>query len=212
MYINIELFEVLGLAYDDLIYLAAIHQKNGEWLQEKMPQEKYERFKELDLIKHVKAKNKQEHPYISVRLSDKATKFLTDLTFEGVVDQEVEVLMNWLVEIYKSKSNGIIKNKTEAKRRLHWFKTITQIRGNHLALLLKCFILDCYSPDSGLTVQEYMAQNPRGVLNNMLDNICFSQESMFDKHKTLDKSPLWKYFQDNIEYVKEVWRKNNLEV
>ena len=50
-----------------------------------------------------------------------------------------------------------------------------------------------------------MEQNPRGVLSNMLDNICFSPISVFDKHKTLDKSPLYIYYEDNKEYVNQVW-------
>ena len=55
-----------------------------------------------------------------------------------------------------------------------------------------------------------MEQNPRGVLSNMLDNLCFNPTSVFDKHKTLDKSPLYKYFEDNQEYIEKMWESKNL--
>jgi hypothetical protein len=56
-----------------------------------------------------------------------------------------------------------------------------------------------------------MEQNSRGVLSNILDNVCFNPTSVFDKHKTLDKSPLWQYYEENIEYINKVWESKGLE-
>lgn len=211
MYINLTVLNKSGLEYSDLIFLAAINQTETEFLIENLPDVVYERFKEQNLIKHIKPKNKKEHLYNSLRVSDVGSKLLADLSYEGAVDSETEVIADWLIGIYKSKSGGIVKNKTETKRRIQWFKTATQIRGNKLAVLLQCFMQDTYNEADGYTVKEFMERNPRGVLSNMVDNICWMPTSLYDKHKTLDKSPLWQYYEDNLEYVKQIWATKNLE-
>lgn len=210
MYINFPIFEKNNLLLSDLVFLVAIKQTQTDFLLKNLTENNYNRFKELSLVKHIKTKKKDEHPYISLRLDKKAEELLINLSFEGAVDSETEILVNWLINIYKAKSGGIIKNKTEVKRRCQWFKTITAITGNKLAVLLQCFIQDTYNEQDGLTVKEFMEQNPRGVLNNMLDNLFFSPTSVFDKHYTLDKSPLYNYFSDNQEYVEQIWRNKNL--
>jgi hypothetical protein len=91
-----------------------------------------------------------------------------------------------------------------------WFKTITDIRENRLAVLLQCFLSDCFNEDDGLSVKEFMEQNPRGVLSNMLDNVFWQPTSLYDKHKTLDKSPLYTYYEDNREYVNQIWESKGL--
>lgn len=209
-YINIKLFEKSNLLPSDLVFLAAIKNKEVEYLIKYLTESDYNRFKTLSLVKHVKVKRKDEHLYMSLRLEKKTEELLINLSFAGAVDEETEILVNWLINVYKSKSGGIIKNKTEIKRKCMWFKTITNITGNKLAVLLQCFIQDTYSEQDGLTVKEFMEQNPRGVLNNMLDNLFFSPTSVFDKHYTLDKSPLYRYFEDNQEYVEQIWRQKNL--
>ena len=210
MFINFSLFEKSNLLPSDLVFLAAIKNKEVEYLIKNLTESDYNRFKELSLVKHIKAKKKDEHPYISLRLEKKTEELLINLSFEGAVDEETEILVSWLINVFKSKSGGIIKNKTEIRRKCMWFKTITNITGNKLAVLLQCFIQDTYNEQDGLTVKEFMEQNPRGVLNNMLDNLFFSPTSVFDKHYTLDKSPLYNYFTDNQEYVENIWRQKNL--
>lgn len=211
MYINLSVLAKSGLEYSDLVFLCAINQTQTDWLIENLTEDIYSHFERLSLIKHVKQKSKKEHLYNSVRLSDLGKSLLADLSYEGAVDSETEIIADWLINIYKSKSGGIIKNKTETKRRIHWFKTVTQIKGNKLATLLQCFIQDTFNEQDGLSVKEFMEQNPRGVLSNMLDNVCWSPTSLYDKHKTLDKSPLWQYYEDNTEYVNKVWQSKNLE-
>lgn len=209
MYINYSLFIKSGLSADDLLALLAAKQIEKEVLLT-LTEDKISRLEELSLVTYIKGKV-NEDKRLKLRLSDKGKELLNNLSFEGAVDSESSVIVDWLIKVYKAKSGGIIKNKQEILRRIHWFKTITQISGNHLALLLQCFINDTYNPDSGESVQEFMKNNPRGVLNNMLDNLAWSPTSIMDKHKTLDKSPLYIYYTNNLEYVKEVWRKNNLE-
>lgn len=80
-----------------------------------------------------------------------------------LLDSETEVIADWLINIYKAKSGGIVKNKTEIKRRIQWFKTVTQIKGNKLAVLLQSFLQDTYNEQDGLTVKEFMEQKIQGV-------------------------------------------------
>ena len=211
MYLNISVFTKSNLQFSDLVFLAAINQTETDWLIENLNEGVYSRFNELSLIKHIKQKSKKEHLYTSLRLSDSGKSLLVNLSYEGAVDSETEVIADWLINIYKAKSGGIVKNKTEIKRRIQWFKTATQIKGNKLAVLLQSFLQDTYNEQDGLTVKEFMEQNSRGVLSNMLDNVCFNPTSVFDKHKTLDKSPLWQYYEENIEYINKVWESKGLE-
>ena len=211
MYLNISVFTKSNLQFSDLVFLAAINQTETDWLIENLNEDVYRRFSAFSLITHIKQKSKKEHLYTSLRISEVGAKFLADISYEGAVDSETEVIADWLINIYKAKSGGIVKNKTEIKRRIHWFKTVTQIKGNKLAVLLQSFLQDTYNEQDGLTVKEFMEQNSRGVLSNMLDNVCFNPTSVFDKHKTLDKSPLWQYYEENIEYINKVWESKGLE-
>ena len=211
MYINLSVLGKSGLEYSDLVFLVAINQTETDWLIENLNEDVYRRFSAFSLITHIKQKSKKEHLYVSLRLSDSGKSLLVNLSYEGAVDSETEVIADWLINIYKAKSGGIVKNKTEIKRRIHWFKTATQIKGNKLAVLLQSFLQDTYNEQDGLTVKEFMEQNSRGVLSNMLDNVCFNPTSVFDKHKTLDKSPLWQYYEENIEYINKVWESKGLE-
>lgn len=211
MHINLSILEKSGLLFSDLVFLAAINQTETEWLTENFKDSDYERFERLSIIKHIKQKSKKEHLYVSLRLSDLGKSLLVNLSYEGAVDSETDIIADWLINIYKSKSGGIVKNKTEIKRRIQWFKTATQIKGNRLAVLLQCFMQDTFNEQDGLTVKEFMEQNPRGVLSNMLDNVCWNPTSLYDKYKTLDKSPLWQYYEDNIEYINKIWESKNLE-
>ena len=211
MYLNISVFTKSNLQFSDLVFLAAINQTETDWLIENLNEDVYRRFSAFSLITHIKQKSKKEHLYTSLRISEVGAKFLADISYEGAVDSETEVIADWLINIYKAKSGGIVKNKTEIKRRIHWFKTATQIKGNKLAVLLQSFLQDTYNEQDGLTVKEFMEQNSRGVLSNMLDNVCFNPTSVFDKHKTLDKSPLWQYYEENIEYINKVWESKGLE-
>ena len=209
MYINLSVLGKSGLEYSDLVFLAAIKQVDKDVL-EKLKGDVFNRLEGLSLLTSIKGK-KGDNPIYNIRLSEKGKKLMADLSFEGAVDSETEIIADWLINIYKSKSGGIVKNKTETKRRIQWFKTVTQIKGNKLAVLLQCFLQDTYNEQDGLTVKEFMEQNPRGVLSNMLDNVCWNPTSLYDKYKTLDKSPLWQYYEDNIEYINKIWESKNLE-
>lgn len=208
MYINFSLSP--NLLCGDIEKLTAIKQKETEWLKVNLSESDLSRFEELNFISRVKPKNKAEHPLESLRLSDKGKKLTVDLSYEGVVDAESQTLADWVIKVYSSRKGGFVKNKTELARRVQWFKTITSIGGNHLALLIQSAILDTYDPDCGESFYEFKDKNSRGLLSNMGENLFWSPTSIMDKHKTLDKSPLYTYYIDNQSYVENIWREKGL--
>lgn len=133
---------------------------------------------------------------------------MVKLSYEGSPDDESKTIAEWIFSVFKNRSGGIIKNKTESIRRLYWFKTVTTIKGNFLALLIQSFFADTYDSNSGLSVKEFMEENKRGVLNQMCDNICWSPPNHFARNYTLADSPLYRYYEDNKDYIEEIWKTN----
>ena len=204
MYINFEIIKD-GLFLGDVELLTAIKQKQTDWLAKHLKEEVLERFKQDGLVDVLQSKKKDSMYWEGLKLTDTGKKFLMNLSFEGVADEESKTLAAWVINEYKGKEGGIVKNKQEVLRRLHWFKTITQIRGNRLAVLIQCAIADTYSQDKGSSFKDYKRDNPRAMLSNMADNLFWSPTSIHDKNKTVDKSPLYNYFESNQEYIEKVW-------
>ena len=203
MYINLSVLGKSGLEYSDLVFLAAIKQVDKKVL-ENLTGDIFNRLEGLSLLISIKGK-KGDNPIYNIRLSEKGKKLMTDLSFEGAVDEESEKIRDWVVSVYKNKNGGIVKNKTELGRRIHWFKTITEIKGNFLAVLIQCVMQDTYDPECGQSFYEAKKDSPRLILSNLAENLFWMPQSHFDKHYTLDKSPLFTYYEDNQEYIKQVW-------
>lgn len=201
MYLNFNVYPEQLLPCD-LYYLLVIKLVKTDI---NIPEDVLSRFETLSLTKMIKGKGKEEER-LKLRLSDKGKDLLVKLSYEGSGDEESQKLSEWLIGIYKSKSGGIVKNKAEVLRRLHWFKMNTQIWGNRLAVLLQCAISDSYNPESGESFYEFKKVNPRAILSNLCDNLLWKPESIHDKHKTLDKSPLYTYYEDNKEYIENIWK------
>lgn len=207
MYINLKQVNKY-LQRGDLELLCAIKQGDTEYLIETYWLDEKKRFEELDLITEVKTKKKGEHPYKALRLTEKAKKMLISMSFEGSCDEETETLGNWIINTYKNKAGGIVKNKIELKRRLQWYKTITGINGNFLALLIQCAMNDTYDPECGQSFYDYKKDNPRGILSNMGENLMWTPPNNFARKYTLVDSTLYRYYEDNEDYIKAVWFKN----
>lgn len=203
MYINLQQVNKY-LKRGDLELLIAIKLVDTEYLNRELTEVDLSRFEALEFIERVKSPKKGETP---LRLSKKAKTYLNDISYEGSVDDETNILADWLIGVYKNKPGGIVKNKTEFKRRLMWFKTITQISGNFLAVLLQSYIADTYNEQDGISVKEFMEQNPRGQLSNMLDFLCWRPPNHFARNYTLADSPLYRYYEDNEAYIEEMWAK-----
>lgn len=201
MYLNFNIYPQ-ELLPEDLYYLLAIKLVKTDV---DIPEASLRRFETLSLTKYIKGKS-DENERLKLRLSDKGKDLMVKLSYEGTGDIESQKLSEWLIGIYKSKSGGIVKNKAEVLRRLQWFKMNTRIFGNRLALLLQCAISDSYNPESGESFYEFKKSNPRAILSNLCENLLWKPESIHDKHKTLDKSPLYTYYEDNKEYIENIWK------
>lgn len=204
MYINFHELQKSGLEHQDLFFLVAIKQKEEEHIQEYYNGDVIEDWLEKGWIKKLK---KGE-----IRIDTKGTKLLTKISTSSKVTEDTERIVQWLIKVYKSKDGGIVKNKTETARRCQWFSDETGLQKNKLALLLKCFIEDSYSSDSGVTIIEAKRQNPRLVLSQMVDNIFWSPPNHFSRIYKLDESPLYRYYEDNVEYVEQMFQKNGVDV
>lgn len=208
MWFNTQLFIKKQLQIGDLEKLTAIKVREPN-LSYFVSEDDLKRFEQLNYIKYVKPTKKGQSALELVRIDKKGSDLLLDLARTGGVDDDITVLLNWLVNVYKSREKGIVKNKKEIERQLSWFSDITGFKKNKLALLLSCFINDIYD-DESVSFVEYKKYNPRAVLSNMLDNLIHKSDNLFNKHYNLDNSPLFTYYLDNKEYVEEVWRKNNI--
>lgn len=204
MYLNLDLFYSSNLTPDQLIQLLNIKQKRTEYINEAFLEE----FQANGLISYIKAKKKSQNPLELVRLSKQGEEFLNRLSFVGAVDEETNILAQWIIKEYKERDGGFVKNKTELARRVKWFKETTGIKGNKLALLLKLAMKDTYSNDVGMSFNEYKRENPRAILSNCAENLFWTPPNLFSKHYSLSESVLYTYFEDNEQYVREVWDKN----
>lgn len=203
MYINLKQTQKY-LIRGDLELLTAIKQVDTEYLNKELTETDLSRFEALEFIERVKTPKKGQTP---LRLTKKAKNYLNEISYEGSADSESEQIRDWLVKVYKLRKRGIVKNKTEILRRIQWFKTITGIKGNFLGILLQSFIQDTYDESLNLSVEDFMDKNPRGVLSNMLDLVCWNPPNNFARHYTLADSPLYKYFEDNQAYIEDLWEK-----
>lgn len=199
-YINLDLLIKKQISPEELVQLIAIKQRKENLIKEEF----LGRFEELGYTKYIKGKKSSKISEL-VRLSPIGEKLLNDLSFAGAVDEETEKIADWIIGVYKNKEGGIVKNKTELKRRLQWFKETTQIKGNFLAVLIQLAMLDTYNPECGQSFYDAKKENPRLILSNMAENLLWMPASHFDRNYTLDKSPLYTYFEDNEQYVRQVW-------
>lgn len=205
MYINftvLEKFLEKGWKLEDLLYLCAIKNKDAEHAEKY--NENKEKLIEAGFVKLLKDG--------SPRLDKKGTDFLNKVSKSDRISPETEKLSEWITNYYKKRKGGIVRNKSELKRRCEWYSNITGISGNALAVLVSLFIIDVYDSESGLSIEEFKEQNPRMVLNNMAENIFWKPNNHFSKNYTLEDSPLYEYFETNKKYVETQWKKKGIEI
>lgn len=211
MYIEFTKLKKYPLSPQDYFILSAIKNKAIEYLIRTVKEDDLRRFEELSLIKYVKSKSKQESTLDRVRIDKKGNEVLKDISTSGTISEDIVVLVDWLIKLYKGRSNGLLKNKAETLRRLQWFSDVTGIRKNKLALLLSSFAADSYCPDSGETFQEFKNNNPRALYHNLVDNIAWAPSNNFSQHYRLEESPLEKYREEHESYIENLWAKHGLE-
>ncbi len=201
MWFNTELFKKRNLQIGDLEKLTAIKVKDSE-LEYFLNEDDLKRFESLNYIKYIKGK---QSFFERVRLDKKGSDLLIALSKSGGIDEEAIKIKDWVILVYKKKNGGIVKNKAELERRIIWFKDVTGICGNFLGMLIQSAMNDTYDPECGQNFYDSKKENPRLILSNLAENLFWMPDSHFDKHYTLDKSPLFIYYENNKEYVEKLW-------
>lgn len=202
MYLNFNTLYKSGLMEElgNLMFLIALKQKDLEATDLYYNGDVVEEWLEKGWIKRLK---KGE-----LRIDSKGELLLKELSSsDGGVSESTTKIVEWLIKVYKSKPNGIVKNKKETLRRCQWWVDQTGIDENKLALLLKSFMADSYDPSLGTSIEEQRKVNPRLVISLMTDNIFWTPPNNFARHYTLDDSPLWRYYEDNIDWINQIWEK-----
>lgn len=201
MYINFDKLNSFLKEFDleDLFYLLAVKQKDQENI------EKYhsEKIANSDYVKSLKSGEK--------RIDKKGEKLLKDLSSSSKVTEEIKTISDWIYKNFKDREGGIVKSKLELERRLLWFSEQTGWQKNKLALLISTFIMNTYSKESGLSIEEAKKENPRMVLNNIAENMLWTPPNHFSRIYKLEESPLNRFYEDNEEYIEQIWKQNNIE-
>lgn len=206
MFINFEKYRKTKLSEKEVFLLCAIKNKDFQYIKDSVEM-LIEKFVEGGLAKYIKGK-KQEPQYEKVRLTPKGEKLLKDLSSSSV-SEDTKILGDWLINYYKNREGGIVKNKAETLRRMQWFSDETGLTKNRLAVLLKSYISNTYNPEMGVSFEEYKKENPRAVLSNMVDNVFWSPPNIYSRHYKIEESPLYSYYQDNIEVIENLLKKYN---
>lgn len=201
MYLNFKILDKFQeqFSFREFLYLCAVKQQDKEYQEEYYSLNPNQKLLEQGYIKTLKSGE--------LRLDKKGTELLKNISKSDEITEDTEKLCDWLVKVYKGREDGIVKNKQELKRRCQWFQDQTGIYKNKLALLLQCFIQDSYTKETGLTINEFKAENPRMVLSNMVDNVFWKPKDNFARHYNLTDSPLYQYYEDNKEYINKIWEK-----
>lgn len=185
MYINFPLFEKSGLQNSDLVFLAAIKQTQTEFLLKNLKEDDYNRFKELSLVKHIKVKRKDEHPYISLRLDKKAEQLLVDIETPETEEQD-KTVFEWLKSYYL-KAGKEIGNGAKTLRHIRDFRVKSGIQKNNLIKL----------------VLDFLAENEER--SKKLEYIWYYPKTAFATRFDLEESWLWNHFIKNKERLEKTF-------
>jgi hypothetical protein len=185
MYINLSVFTKSQLLFSDLIFLCAISQTETTWLIENLTEDIYERFKAISLVKHIKTKNKKEHSYESLRLSESGKTLLSQLEEAEVEEQDERIFL--LLENHYRKLGKDIGNKSKTKRHIRDFRVKGKIEKNNLINLVLDFL------------QENEDKSKR------LEYIFYYPKTAFETKFNLDGSWLWNHFEKNKERISKTF-------
>lgn len=183
MYINLNLFLKSGLENSDLIFLTAIAQTESQYLIENLTENTYNRFEALKLIKHIKPKNKKEHRYNSLRLSEGGKKLLSELETPDVEEQDI-LIFNWLKKYYLERDKEI-GNSKKTLSHIKNFRVKSCIEKNNLIKL----------------VLHFLEQNEER--SRRLEYIFYFSKTPFATKFDLEESWLWKHFIKNKETIEK---------
>jgi hypothetical protein len=176
MYINLKTLEKSGLQFDDVVFLCALNQKDSEFLISNLTDLAFGRFVVLSLLTNVKSKRKDEHPYISLRLSEVGKQLLFDLEEAEVLEEDSKVL-EWMCDEYL-RQGKTIGNKKRTARHIRDFRIKSSVEKNNLIRLCLDFLSD-------ETNMDY---------NNVLEYAFYKPMTAFQTRFQLEDSRLYKHY------------------
>lgn len=185
MYINLTIFTKSQLLFSDLIFLYAISQTEIEWLIENLDKDIYERFKALSLVKHIKAKNKKEHAYVSLRLSEVGKQLLSELEEAPSLEEDSKVFV-WLSNYYKNAGKEI-GNRKKTLSYIKDFRVKSGICKNNLIKLCVDFL------------------NENEERSNKLQFIFYYPKTVFATRFDLEESWLYSHYLKKEYYFKSIF-------
>jgi hypothetical protein len=187
MYINLSVLGKANILFEDVVFLAAISQKESEFLINNLTDTTFKRFETLSLLTNVKSKKKDEHPYVSLRLNEAGKQLLSDLE-EAEIEEQDEKVLNWLCEQYL-KLGKTVGNKKRTARHIRDFRIKSGIEKNNLIKIC----LDFISDDDNM---EY---------NNILEFAFYKPMTAFQTRFQLEDSRLFKHFIKHRERLEKTF-------
>ena len=161
MFVN---FKHLTLKPSSVFNLLAIKQKETNYLLENLSQEEYSHFETLSFITHIRQKKKEEHLYISLRLSKKGLDFLEKLEEVELLEED-SVVGEWLCKYYLDAGKSV-GNKKKLFRHIKAFRVQSGIEKNNLIKLCTHFLKHNEERSNKL---EFVFFFPRNVFEVKLD-------------------------------------------
>lgn len=185
MFINLKVFQKSGLQFGDLIFLCGISQRDSDFIVENLTEDCFKRLEALSLLTNVKSKRKNEHPYISLRLSEKGKQLLSELE-EAPVEPEDKTVFEWLKSYY-IKAGKEIGNGAKTQRHIKDFRLKSGIQKNNLINL----------------VLDFLAENEEK--SKKLEYIWYYPKTAFATRFDLEESWLWAHFTKNKERLEKTF-------
>lgn len=185
MFIN---FKEHNLELGDLELLTAMKQNETDWLIQHLSEASLNRLEALGFISRVKPKNKQSHPYSTLRLSTKAKDFFTKIDTPEVEEQDIRV-KEWLVKHYTDRGKDI-GNKKKLERHIRDFRIKSGIEKN-------CLIALCV---------DFLRENEER--SNKLEYVFYRPKTAFETRFDLEESWLYQHYIKNKERLDQVFEKH----
>jgi hypothetical protein len=194
MHVNFKLLNGRGISPNEFMFLLAAKTNKTEdnsGIIEYYFKDILSKFKETNLITFVKAKNKSENEYNTVRLSSVGNDWIDDITTAGITEDDIK-LFTWLENVYKSmdKEAG---NKRKCKNFIAQFRANSGICKNHLAFLCQTFIND----DKEI---EY---------SQKLEFLFFKGANLFETKFDIYQSRLFQYYEKRKEFFEDAFTRIN---
>ncbi len=187
MYINLTVLSKANILFEDIVLLCAISQKESEFLINHLTDTNFKRFEALSLLTNVKSKKKDEHPYISLRLSETGKQLLSDLEEVEILEEDKKIA-EWLISHYK-KIGKQVGNSKRLLRHIRDFRIKSGIEKNNLIKVC----LDFISDDDNM---EY---------NNVLEFAFYKPMTAFQTRFQLEDSRLFKHYLKKENYFKSIF-------